>query len=350
MATLRQPETMAPRRLARAARGRAHGAEQVVTAGDFYDRDGDAPSRTLKGDHRRSEGLLRGRSGVMRLRDGLSVHFSDAEDLKDFVIERDCAPNLGVKIFLEGAVEATVGGVPVPMPEKAESGWQPIGCIFAQSRTERFVRRTRKGVHVRKVSIAITPEWLEAGAADTGFDLDKIRRFASCHLAWRTWRPSNRAIAMAEQIINPPDQPPVLSGLYLESRVLALVAEAFEQILSVAPGADDARLRPHDRKRLRRVEEWLSAHSEGPVSADRLASEIGSSTNTLQRLFQAAYGMSVYSYIRLWKLRQARQALEAGGISIAEAAYLAGYASPANFATAFKRQFGLSPRDVQVAL
>jgi AraC-like DNA-binding protein len=32
-------------------------------------------------------------------------------------------------------------------------------------------------------------------------------------------------------------------------------------------------------------------------------------------------------------------------MSVTEAAYLAGYGSPANFATAFRRQYGLTPRE-----
>ena len=43
----------------------------------------------------------------------------------------------------------------------------------------------------------------------------------------------------------------------------------------------------------------------------------------------------------------ARDAMERDGISVAEAAYDAGYSSPANFSTAFKRMFGLSPREAK---
>ena len=39
-------------------------------------------------------------------------------------------------------------------------------------------------------------------------------------------------------------------------------------------------------------------------------------------------------------------ALERGELSISQAAWAAGYGSAANFATAFRRCFGLSPREV----
>ncbi|VFR21306.1 hypothetical protein AMP9_3942 [plant metagenome] len=42
--------------------------------------------------------------------------------------------------------------------------------------------------------------------------------------------------------------------------------------------------------------------------------------------------------------------MEYEGASVARAALLAGYANPANFATAFRRQYGLSPRQVRPGL
>jgi AraC-like DNA-binding protein len=52
---------------------------------------------------------------------------------------------------------------------------------------------------------------------------------------------------------------------------------------------------------------------------------------------------TVVEFLRLRKLERARHALESGEISIGEAAFLAGYATPANFTTAFRRAFGIPP-------
>jgi AraC-like DNA-binding protein len=61
-------------------------------------------------------------------------------------------------------------------------------------------------------------------------------------------------------------------------------------------------------------------------------------------LFHAAHGTTVFHYIRTQRLEQARLALESGDVSIAQAAYVAGYTSAANFSTAFKRRFGFTPK------
>ena len=57
--------------------------------------------------------------------------------------------------------------------------------------------------------------------------------------------------------------------------------------------------------------------------------------------------MTVFEYQRGRRLQLAREALEREGASVNEAAWRAGYNSPANFATAFKRHFGITPRQVR---
>jgi AraC-like DNA-binding protein len=69
--------------------------------------------------------------------------------------------------------------------------------------------------------------------------------------------------------------------------------------------------------------------------------------NTLQRHFRAMWGTTVAQYLREGRLSRARLALERDGISVAQAACIAGYGSAANFATAFRRRFGVPPGQVR---
>jgi AraC-like DNA-binding protein len=81
--------------------------------------------------------------------------------------------------------------------------------------------------------------------------------------------------------------------------------------------------------------------------AGRAAREGGVSVNTLQRLFRAMHGTTVFEHLRAMKLQRAREALERDGVPVSEAAYRAGYTSAANFTTAFKRRFGVSPKNLR---
>lgn len=292
--------------------------------------------------------ILRGRNAHMTLRDGLYLHYSDTEVLEDFVVDTESQPQIGLRIFLRGSTDASLGGCRLPQarPDAGGSAWRPVASLVSQAEPDRFVRRARRGETLRKVVVSVSSSWLEGGPLG-GEDLTTVRAFARSHLASHIWVPSGKAVALSEQIINAPDVSPLLRALYLESRALALIAEAFEQCFRWRRDPGREALRPLDRQRLQRIEDYLERFPRGEASIAALAREARTSANTLQRLFRSAYGTSVQHFVRARRLERARRAMEQEGASIGEAAFLAGYGSPANFSTAFKRHFGLSPSDLQ---
>lgn len=97
------------------------------------------------------------------------------------------------------------------------------------------------------------------------------------------------------------------------------------------------------RRALRAAQEYMVEHIETELTLAEIAGAACVSVSTLQRLFREQMGMPVWEYVRRLRLDHARRFLERGEGSVTEAAFRAGYNSPANFATAFKRAFGVSP-------
>jgi transcriptional regulator GlxA family with amidase domain len=160
----------------------------------------------------------------------------------------------------------------------------------------------------------------------------------------RSWTPSPALLALAEQAIRPPVFETHLNRLYMESRILGIIAEAFTLLADGSAGESRTRrLSAVEHKRLLQAEELLRNTPDVPT-AEEIAARIGVGVNTLQRLFHAGHGTSVFHYVRMRRLEQARQALENEGVCIAQAACIAGYNSAANFSTAFKRQYGFTPK------
>lgn len=111
----------------------------------------------------------------------------------------------------------------------------------------------------------------------------------------------------------------------------------------------EAGLRLRDHERMLRLRSFLDAEIhqpyELPLTIEELGRRFGLSVSALQRQFRQAFSSSVNEYRRSMRLQRARADLERG-CTIAEAACQAGYTSAANFSTAFRRQFGVSPRDL----
>ena len=95
---------------------------------------------------------------------------------------------------------------------------------------------------------------------------------------------------------------------------------------------------------MRDLHAFLSAGGADDLSLDDIARYAGLNDNSLQKQFRALYGTTVFDFIRQTRLQRARQALGHDGLTVGQAALVAGYTSAANFATAYRRCFGISPK------
>ena len=76
-----------------------------------------------------------------------------------------------------------------------------------------------------------------------------------------------------------------------------------------------------------------------------LASALGSSSKRLNEAFRKSVGVTVFEYLREERMRQACIRLTDSALNVQQIALALGFSSGANFATAFKDRFGLSPSD-----
>ena len=98
---------------------------------------------------------------------------------------------------------------------------------------------------------------------------------------------------------------------------------------------------------LARIDGYLEAYADQPVTLETLAGLANLSVFHFSRLFKLTTGMTPYHYVLSWKIRQARQLLRADNASVADVSDALGFASSAHFSVAFKRITGSSPRAFQ---
>lgn len=289
--------------------------------------------------------VLRGRFRMELLRSGLSLHATDAVDLRDMTTAAAAGPGLTVALFLRGEVDISLGERRYALSAARE----PVLFLLSRTEEDRFQRRAMRGNWVRKITLGLPPDWLDGdGCASAGPAAGEggLRRFRRSHGASLMLRPTARQVALAERLTGPIACPPMLESLYLESHALEIVADALGMV--EMPAANP--LSSRDHARLRIACEYLESRDpddDAPLRLEEVARHAGMSVSTLHRLFRAGHGMSVFEYERARRMERARAALECEGVSVTEAAYLAGYSSPANFATAFKRRFGRCPREAR---
>lgn len=320
-------------------------AADLVRSVPLLGRDYRFSPRQLEG----AEPVLHGEFETLALRPGLVLHRTCVRDLHDMQTSLTLAPGLKIGLLVAGETELSYGSLDLHLgPRRDRQGrLHNPGSIVALAEPDTFSRRWRRGRRETKVSVTLLPEWLDNGAFPESDALDRVREFRQRHLANERWQPSARAQALAHQIARPPELTEPFRSWYLEARTIEFAAEALGAIAQASP-PEPPRLTPREHQRLRELQAWLDVRANAALSLDDIAREAAMSPTALQRAFRAYSGQSLFDYLRARRLDAARQALERDGVSVAQAADLAGYAGAHNFATAFKRRFGCSPSRVRL--
>ncbi len=286
--------------------------------------------------------ILRGRLTNNVCRSNLNVHVTDAVEVKDYVAAAIVSPHVTVSLVLAGSVRGRFDEVPFELDGQAK----PTGYFWSVTKPARFERTIVKDMLVRKVNISANHDWLMEQLADASPTDQRLLELVRQNLKFTRWAPSKRAISLAEQILTAPRCSPLIQNLYMESRALEIFSEALVS-LAGDPVGHVIETSTADQWKVQRIRGFIEDHWNDDLTLAFLSKELGMSTGSLQKLFKAAYGTTIIDYIRELRLTKAREAMDRDGMTISQAAHLAGYGNAANFSTAFKRLFGVSPSAVR---
>ncbi|MEL6476672.1 MAG: GlxA family transcriptional regulator [Pseudomonadota bacterium] len=96
-----------------------------------------------------------------------------------------------------------------------------------------------------------------------------------------------------------------------------------------------------------RVVALMDAHLDDPMPVAQMAQAVGLSPRHLQTRFRAALGMAPQAHYLGLRLGAARRLLIETRMPVLEVAAATGFASPAGFARAYRRQYRESPRETR---
>lgn len=296
------------------------------------------------------DALLDGHIKALQVHPDIWLHAVEGCDLRTLTSRTMAEQGLHMVIVLEGHVDVAFGPVclqlPAPPSHPDAAPQPPAGALVHTCQRETFVRHWRMGKFERKLSLRIHPRMLQTLVASQGYP--HLQAMLGQHLWTQHWQPSSRAVVLAEQIIHLASQHPVT--LLLQSRVLELVHEALQQRAESTPAAQHPSLPVREHLRMSKLKAMLDARQDAGMPVSQLARTLGLSPSALQRHFRQAYGSSIDEYRRTLCLDQAHALLTQTGCSVLHAAHASGYTSAANFSTAFKRHFGVSPKLVRSKL
>ncbi|MBW4686496.1 MAG: AraC family transcriptional regulator [Komarekiella atlantica HA4396-MV6] len=209
---------------------------------------------------------------------------------------------------------------------------------------------TTKAIKTRYVGIDISmpADLLATFFPDEKGEISQQLRLLAKDDDWQTLlypETTTAIVGITQQILNCPYKG-MTRRMYLQAKVLELMALQLAPILSAQDGLEPSpRLKTETIARIHRAREILLSHLENPPSLLELSQIVGVSDRTLRRGFKEMFGTTVFGYLSNIRMEQAEQLLREGKLSVAEVANLSGYSQQGHFAAAFKRKFGITPRE-----
>ncbi len=138
----------------------------------------------------------------------------------------------------------------------------------------------------------------------------------------------------------------ITKQMYLESKVWELMALLIAQELEIRSDQQPVHLlKPDDVDRIHQAKTILLQRLDNPPSLIELARQVGLNDCTLKRGFRQVFGQTAFGLLHDYRLEQARQLLEERRLNVSEIAQAIGFANRSYFAAAFRKKFGVSPRE-----
>lgn len=149
-----------------------------------------------------------------------------------------------------------------------------------------------------------------------------------------------------EQLLRCPFQG-LTRQIYLEGKCWELVALKLDQLATESPPSAHKQLNREDIARIHEAKAILVCNWQTPPSLPELARQVGINDYKLKLGFRQVFGTTAFGYLWHYRMEQARQLLIEGRYNIKEVSTLVGYAKQSNFAAAFRKKYGVSPKSYQ---
>lgn len=290
-------------------------------------------------DHRSA--LLTGRMWVAELEPGMQLRLADIQDRFGLTSQALLPAGVKIALVIDGSARVRYGDTETLLGPEADHS----GLLVALPSAASFMRFGEAGTFERTLTLSLSPHWLARHRQS------ELITSITGSPTLKHWSPSPGLLALTSNLFShtESDKNSVAYRLQLTGLATTMAGEALASMPQAASQTTAPASYPRLDRRLAKLMNMIdSGQAKGLTQAD-LAHQLGMSLSNLQRRFQRQYGEALGSFLRRHHLDLARDAMARKAISIDTAAALAGYSSAANFATAFKREFGVRPSVYQQA-
>ncbi|WP_156839834.1 helix-turn-helix transcriptional regulator [Novosphingobium aquimarinum] len=288
----------------------------------------------------RSEGVAGWMRGLT-IRPGFSLVLNDTRHDAEQIYRHRCADALKFHVKLDGA--SIVGN---DQGLKSDVRKDQLSYLVLPPHSMK-VERVGGMTHERSITLICEREFLRAMFEETRGTLPEgIGDF----IAGRSPRFEHRGAPlpaklrrMAEELLDQPEG--ALGDLMIEAKAIELLCHAFTEVCDIPRNADGISARA--QRRVGDLVAILDSEGANSQSVGELCRMLAWNETQMMESFKKVTGFTISGYRHRLRMDEALRRLRTSDASITEVAFDAGYEHSSNFATAFKRTFGVSPTEAR---
>ena len=134
--------------------------------------------------------------------------------------------------------------------------------------------------------------------------------------------------------------------LFLKGKALELMISGFDQ-LDPDKGQDIPCFDPETDSRdfVHKARDIMISDIINPPNLTELSRMVGVNRTTLNHCFYEVYGVTIFNFLRTFRLEESKRLLQGGNKSVTQVAFEVGYSQQSTFSREFKKYFGNTPSD-----
>lgn len=264
---------------------------------------------------------------------GMTFHMVDAKAVQDFGFDAEFSPNFKIALLLSGDMQFQFGNQKEQIEEKRK-----VAKVMNFNERESCSLNAKAEEYRSALYLSVEPDWFEKNEIES----PSIKKRLGQHLDLKDWVLPDFLWLQAQRLLTQHDQSYV-SRIAREGFALSLMSTW----LDTSENKKAENIKPESR-RVHQFRDLMSSAQVLTMSLSSISNQLGMSSATLQRYAHEHLNMSITQFLRMRRLELAKMALHQDGVSIIDAALLAGYNHSSNFTTAFKRHFGVLPTEAHL--
>lgn len=138
-----------------------------------------------------------------------------------------------------------------------------------------------------------------------------------------------------------------LGYMMIETSIIQLILLQLYSLFYKQEGFRESPFSKRDIELAQALKDYLNSRYLDDHTLQGLAQQFGTNTNKLMSLFRQMFGKSIFEYIADQRMEHARKLLKEEGLLVTEVSRHIGYKNPNHFSTAFKKRFGVCPKQVR---